>query len=170
MSTINTEMIDKLNAEINGVLTYADVITADINNEFEYAKNNTQELLNEKMAELGDKIIEKAEPIRQKIINIFSAQYQSALEKIEPIEPLLNMSISLDTVVDAVKSIIEIITAPYQPIIEFTTEVIPKVLELSNNLQKLASYTPDINVPEGVEIPPLNIEIQPITPGDITGQ
>lgn len=33
----------------------------------------------------------------------------------------------------------------------------------------LASYSPAINLPDGLEMPTLKIEIQPITAADITG-
>lgn len=174
MATINVEMIDKLNAEIEGVTSYADVIVKEINNKIAVDEDKAQQFIDKKMTELSKKMTEKAEPIRQKIIDIFSAQYQSALEKLKPIMPLVEAaqgSISLDTVVDVVKSILAVLITPYQPIIEFTLTVMPKVLELSANLQKLASYQPQINIPDGsvITIPPLNVEIEPITTGDIMG-
>lgn len=168
MSTINTEQIDKINAQLEGLINYMDAAAEDIQTAINNASTNAQEVANEKMAELSTKVNEKLSSSREQIINIFHGQYQAAMEKIKPIEPLLNISISLDTVVSVVTSIIEIITAPYQPIIEFTTQIIPKVLTLSANLQKIASYQPSINVP-GVEVPPLDINVEPITAEDITG-
>lgn len=168
MAVLNTEFIDKINEQLEGIITYIDNYVNLIETEIESGKDKAQQIANEKMEQLSDKLTEKLLPIRQKIIDIFKAQYQSALEKIKPIEPLVNADVSLDTIVDIVKSIIAILIAPYQPAIQFTTEVIPKVIELSNNLQKIANYQPTINIP-GVEIPPLNVNIPPITPGDITG-
>lgn len=168
MSTINTEQIDKINAQLEGLINYMDAAAADIETAIKNAGTNAQEVANEKMAELSTKVNEKLSSSREQIINIFHDQYQAAMEKIKPIEPLLNISISLDTVVSVVASIIEVITAPYQPIIEFTTQIIPKVLALSTNLQEIASYQPSINV-SGVEVPPLDINVEPITAEDITG-
>lgn len=168
MATINTEAIDKINEQLNGFTEYIDAYMVDLQKEIENAGESAQEVLNEKMNVLSTQLTQELNPVRQKIIDIFKSQYQSALEKIKPIEPLLNVSLSLDTVVSVVKSIINILTAPYQPIIEFTTEVIPKVLELSANLQKVANYKPSLNVPN-VEVPPLQIDIEPISPSDITG-
>lgn len=169
MALMNTEVIDNINAQIEGIISTADNVCAVVNEQIAEKQDQAQQFVNEKVDDLSEMISAKGNEIRDKAVDVFSAQYQSALEMIKPIEPLLNISLSLNTVVSAVKSIIEIITKPYQPIIEFTTILIPKVLELSANLQKLATYQPNINVPEGVTIPPLNINIKPITPGDITG-
>lgn len=169
MALMNTEIIDNINNQIEGVLITADNVCDVINEQIAEKQGQAQEFINDKIDELGEMISTKGNEMRDKTVEIFSAQYQSALEAIKPIEPLLNISLSLDTVVSAVKTIIEIITKPYQPIIEFTTILIPKVLELSANLQKLASYQPNINLPEGVSIPPLKVNIKPITAADIMG-
>lgn len=168
MAMINTDALDKINEQLNGLINYMDAYAEEIQTEINNAGSKAQEVADEKMAELSSLMSQKLNIIRGQIIDTFSAQYQVALNKIEPIEPLLNVSISLDTVVSVVQSIINIITAPYQPIIDFTTQIIPKVMELSANLQTIASYQPSIDVP-GVDIPPLEIEVDPITPGDITG-
>lgn len=169
MSLMNTEVIDNINKQIEAVITTADNICDVINEEIAGKQSQAQDIVNKKVAELSDTINEKGNDIRNNIVDVFSSQYQSALKMIEPIEPLLNISITPNTVVSVVTSIVSIITKPYQPIIEFTTILIPKVLELSENLQKLATYQPQINVPEGVTIPSITIDIEPITASDITG-
>lgn len=169
MATINIEMIDKINEQLKGITSYLDEYCLAIQSEIDDAGEQAQEILNEKMDELGENLTEKLEPIREKIIDIFRKQYQKAMEKLSPIEPLLNISLSIDTVVSVVENIIKIITAPYQPLIEFISQVIPKVLELSDNLQKVANYQPQIPLPPNITMPPLNVDIEPITPSDITG-
>lgn len=169
MGLLNVEVIDKINAQIEGIIEYADNKTEVINKKIASNTANAQTILDAEMDKLGEKISEKGTDVRNKAVDVLKAQYQTALEMIKPIEPLLNVSLSLDTVVSVVKSIIEVITAPYQPIIDFTTEVIPKVQELGTNLQKLATYQPNIQAPEGVDVPSISINIEPITPADITG-
>ena len=169
MGLLNVEVIDNINAQIEGVIAYADNKTEVINQKIAGNTANAQEIINTEMDKLGEKITEKGNDIRDKAVDVLRAQYQTALEMIEPIEPLLNVSLSMDTIVSVVRSIIGIITAPYQPIIDFTTEVIPKVQELGTNLQELATYQPNINAPEGVGVPSISINIEPITPADITG-
>lgn len=169
MALMNTEVIDKINEQIDGIIAYADNITDLINEEIAATQGVAQEFIDEKAQELSEEISEKGAYIREKIVEIFKAQYQSALEKVKPIQELVNMQLSMDTILTVVQSIINIIAAPYQPIIEFTTQVVPKVIELSNNLQKLASYQPNINLPDGIQPPKMDIEIEPITAADITG-
>lgn len=169
MGLLNVEVIDNINAQIEGIIDYADNKTKVINKKIASETANAQAILDAEIDKLGEKISEKGSDVRNKAVDVLKAQYQTALEMIKPIEPLLNVSLSLDTVVNVVKSIIEVITAPYQPIIDFTTEVIPKVQELGTNLQELATYQPNIQAPEGVDVPSININIEPITPADITG-
>lgn len=169
MALFNTEIIDNLNNRIEGVLEFADNMTESINHGLAVTNEVAQDYIDEKGVELGEKISEKGNEIRDKAVEIFSAQYQSALEKLKPIEPLVNADVSLDTVVDIVKSIIAVLIAPYQPIIDFTLEVIPKVLQLSDNILKLATYQPPLVLPPGVTPPEIPINIKPITIKDITG-
>ena len=132
------------------------------------AGETAQALVDKKMEELSASVEDKLLDVRGKVVKTFSEQYKIALQQLEPIKPLMNISISLDTVVSIVESIISVITAPYQPIIEFTTEVIPKVIEISNKLQTIASYKPSVGIPN-VSVPPLNVNVPPITAKDITG-
>lgn len=168
MSTINTEALDNINAQLDGVIVYMDKFSEDLSKASDGAGSKAQEIVNQKVGELSEAVEAKLLDIREDVVKTFSGQYKIALAKIEPIKPLLNVSLSLDTVVSVVKSIITIITAPYQPIIEFTTEVIPKVLEISAKLQTIASYKPSVDVPN-VEVPPLSVNVPPITASDITG-
>ena len=177
MATINTNQLDKINAQLEGIISYLDNYCALVQEEIDGAGDKAQELINVKMAELSANIQSKADPIRAKIISIFKYQYAKATEKIAPVKTLMDMfpiSISLDlscltAIYDALVAAKDILIAPYQPVIEFTTQVVPKVLELSSNLQTLASYSPSITLPEGVTMPSLSVTIEPITAGDIMG-
>ncbi len=169
MAVFNTEIIDKMNDQIQGVLSFADNWTEAINEGLARTNEQAQDYVDQKGAELGAKISEKGNEIRDKAVEIFSAQYQSALEKIKPLQPLVNANVTPDSVVDIVKTMLSIMIAPYQPAIDFTVELVPKVLELSNNILTLAAYRPDLQLPEGVNPPEIPIDIKPITIADITG-
>lgn len=176
MATINTEQIDKINEQLDGVIDYIDASTSTFEALAKSAGPNAQQVIDDTMADLSANINNQLSLIRGKIVGIFHDQYAKAMEKIAPIEPILSMfpiSISLDTscltaIVDALKAMADIITAPYQPVIEFTTQVIPKVLTSSAKLQTIASYQPTLDIPN-VEVPPLELSVEPITAGDITG-
>ena len=134
-------------------------------------QNGTSKIVNETVDRISDNVNSKLAIIRQKIIDIFSAQYSSAMEKIAPVKAILDalpISANFGSIITALIAVIDVITAPYTPVIEFITQVIPKVLELSSKLQTIASYRPQINIPN-VEIPPLNINVEPISAKDITG-
>ena len=176
MGTINTEQIDKIEEQLDGVITALDSYQNTLQNIANSAGENAQNAINEAMGKLSDTVNTQLNSIRQKVIDIFSAQYQIALEKIAPVKALMDMfpiSISLDVgcltaIYDALVQVKDILTAPYEPIIEFITVVIPKVLSISSKIQTVASYQPSFNIP-GVEVPPLEIDVAPITAGDITG-
>lgn len=168
MSIINTTYIDNINAQLEDCITYLDNTFGNLSAFTNKSQEELQEYVDNQATIVSEQLNKELNDVRGKIVSVFSSQYQIALEKIKPIEPLINMEISLDTIVEVVKSIIQIITAPYQPIIEFTTEIIPKVLELSNNIQKVATYQPKIDIP-GITPPQLTIEVEPITAKDITG-
>lgn len=169
MSVINTNQIDEFNNQLQSITDTLDVYFADLQKQIDNSNNNVQNILDDSCKDISDKTTEQLAPIRQQIINIFKGQYTTIEEKISPILPLINASVSLDTVVDVVTSIIAIITAPYQPYIQITTQLIPKVLELSSNIQKIVNYSPKINLPDGLIMPNLEINIEPITAEDITG-
>lgn len=165
MSLLNTEYIDKINDQLEGITLYIDGYLSDINTDL--TKQEIQKELDNKMKILNDDVSLKLNTIRNKVVEIFKSQYQSALEAIKPIEPILNVDLNIDTVVSVVESIITILTKPYQPIITFTNEIIPKVITLSDNIQKIATYQPNVNIPD-VNVPSLNIQVEPITASDIT--
>ena len=171
MSTINTDQIDNINEQLDGIIDYINSYTNTFQDMVNIAGNNAQEAIDNAAADLSNEINEQLSVIRTKIINIFSAQYQIAMEKIAPIQAILEalpISADLGAIVSVLTSVVDIITAPYQPIIEFTTQIIPKVLELSSKLQTIASYRPTIDIP-GIEPPEFDISIEPITAEDITG-
>ena len=171
MSTINTEQIDKIEQQLDGVITALDSYQNTLQNVANSAGEKAQEAINEAMGQLSEKVNTQLNSIRQKVIDIFSAQYQIAMEKIAPVKALLDalpISADLGAVVSVLTGVVNLVTAPYQPIIEFTTQVIPKVLSISTKIQTIASYQPNFDIP-GVEVPPLEINVAPITPGDITG-
>lgn len=169
MSVINEKQLDNINKQLEGVTHSLDKVFADL--EKRLSKTNT--VSQDEIDKLGEQVSEKlqlqTDKIRAKIIDVFSEQAKVIKKKIEPIEPLLNVSLSIDTVVSVVKSIIDIITAPYEPYIEYTTNIMPKIIELSDNLQKIANYTPNVTLPEGINPPKINVKIEPITVKDILG-
>lgn len=173
MSIINIEQLDKVNEQLEAITSlldeYCEALNKEIDSYVSQGQEAVQEKIDEEVQKLSDKVTEKAEPIRKKLINVLHSQYEKIEEKIKPIKPLVNANISLNTVVDIVKSMIAIMTYPYQPYIEYLTILAPKLLELSNNLQTLATYQPTLTIPEEikVQIPPLSANVGTITIDDV---
>lgn len=169
MSVINEEQLDNINKQLEGVTKSLDDLFADLEKRLSKANTVAQEEIDKVGEQVSAKLQTQTDNIRAKIIDIFSGQTTVIKEKIKPIEPLLNVTLNIDTVVSIVKSIIDIITAPYDPYIEYISNIMPKIIELSNNLQELAQYQPNIKLPEGVTPPKINVTIEPITSKDILG-
>lgn len=175
MGVINTEQLDKIDAQLSGITQTLDDIFAELQNQIDSAGSTAQQILDDKAEEVSQKMTEKLNPIRQAIIDCFHAQVEKIEEKIAPIEPILSMfpiSISLDTscltaIVDALTAIKDIIVAPYTPYIELITTIVPKIMSISANIQKIVNYSPTLNLPDGVTMPSLTIDVAPITPNDI---
>lgn len=167
MSVINEKQLDNINKQLEGVTQSLDKVFADLEKRLANGNKVAQGEIDKVGEQVSEKLQVQTDKIRAKIIDIFSSQTTVIKEKIKPIEPLLNVSLSLDTVVSVVKSIIDIITAPYNPYIEYISNIMPKITELSDNLQKIANYTPNVTLPEGITPPKINVKIEPITAKDI---
>lgn len=167
MSVINEKQLDNINEQLEGITKSLDDLFADLEKRLSKANTVAQEEIDKAGEQVSAKLQTQIDNIRAKIIDIFSSQTTVIKEKIKPIEPLLNVTLSIDTVVSVVKSVIDIITAPYEPYIEYISNIVPKIIELSNNLQELAQYKPNINLPEGVTPPKINVNFKPITSQDI---
>lgn len=185
-------MLDKINEQLEGITAYIDswaqYIQTELNNAAAFGQEQAQQVINEKMDELSEKITEKLQPVRDKIVNIFKAQIQEVKAKLDkytaPIKPFVTIDYTSGTVtpnvpadpselVEVVKAVILMLVP--SPAVEFAirfqTEVFPRIQQLSDNIQTLAAYQPNIQPPAGIDItiPALAVNIEPITLADIMG-
>lgn len=151
MSTLGNNL-DKINKELEGINDYLDKTVSNFD-------KKTQAYVDEKWAAINAEIEAKLNKIKDiKIVPPLHAQYEHALATIALLKPLVELSIvDLPSVIDGLLKVVSIVTAPYQPAIDFITEIVPKVAELGTNLVEIATYQPPIV--EGVNIPPLNVNI-----------
>ena len=158
MSTLGNNL-DKINKELEGVNDYLDKVVSDFD-------KKSQAYVDAKWTAINTEVEAKLNKIKDiKIVPPLHAQYEHALASIALLKPLVELSIvDLPSVIDGLTKIISIVTAPYQPAIDFITEIAPKVVELGENLVEVATYQPPTI--EGVEIPPLDINIS-LTMDDI---
>jgi hypothetical protein len=161
MATINEEAIDKINDQLKALITYCDSKTAPLN-------NKSQPTVDAEMEKISIFITEKLKNIKdKKIVPPLKAKFETVQPIIDLLKPLVEFSLSPDpgVLLEAIQLIIGAITVPYQPAVDFTTVLTPKVLELDANIQAVATYQPTI---EGATVPPLDIDVS-LSISDITG-
>lgn len=158
MSTLGNNL-DKINDELEGINYYLDSVVYNL-------QGKTQDFVDAKMEALSTEVEAKLNKIKDlKIVPPLHAQYENALAQIALLQPLIELSIiDLPSVIEALTKIISIVTAPYQPAIDFVTEIAPKVGELGVNIVKIATYQPPTI--QGVDISPFDIDIE-LTMDDI---
>lgn len=172
MSTLGNNL-DKINKELEGVNDYLDKVVSDFD-------KKSQAYVDAKWAAINTEIEAKLNKIKDiKIVPPLHAQYEHALAIIALLGPLMDFLTALtslnptnldsvisalNTIIDGLKKTLAVIIAPYQPAIDFGLEIVPKVEELGENLVEVATYQPPTI--EGVEIPPLDINIS-LTMDDI---
>lgn len=178
-------ILQKIDKQLDGVVSYMDNLTEILNQELKEKRDEAQEIVNEKVGELSEKLTEKLEPIRDKIIDIFSSQIQVVKDKlnkyIEPISAFVtidwstgtitpNIPSNLSDVIDALKGIILMLVPnpAVEYVVRFATDIFPLIQSISNKILQIATYTPEIDIP-GIEMPPLDVNILPITLEDILG-
>ena len=180
----STEIIlDKIDEQLDGVIAYMDNLTEILNQELSEKRDQAQEIVNEKMTEFSTKLTEKLEPIRNKIVDIFSDQVSVVKEKLEKyIDPISafvtinwttgeitpNIPTNLNDIVEVVKGIVlMLVPSPaVEYAVRFATDIFPKIYTISNKILQIATYTPEIDIP-GIIVPPLDVNIDPITLNDI---
>ena len=164
MSVLGTNL-DKINEQLTGITDYIDGYVSNFD-------GKTQPYVDAQMDILETEVSGKLNSVKNiKIVPPLHNQYENSLATIEHFQPLIDFILALteltidpESIVTAVNTIkdglidtLGIITAPYQPAIDFGLEIVPKVAELGENLVEVATYQPP--AVEGVTIPPLDIDI-----------
>lgn len=118
----------------------------------EFVNNKTNPILNEK---------------REELIKVLHEAYLSSNEVVTLLKPLVEFDLNIDTVVEAVKKIINILAGPYKIAVEYITVLAPKLQDLMVNIALLA-YIPE-NLPQRPDINynKLKISMKPITINEI---
>ena len=105
----------------------------------------------------------KLEAQRQKLIQTLHEGYVASNEVIQLLEPLVNFKLSTDTVVSAVKKIIDILAGPYQIAVEYVTVLAPKLQDLATNVDLLAYIPQKLPQRPNINYNKLQISMKPIT-------
>ena len=179
------DVLDKIDAQLDGVIDYLDNLTTLINKEIASSGTKAQEVVNEKIEELSQKLTDKLQPIRNKLVATLSSQFQEVKAKVEnaiaPISAFVtidwasgtvtpNIPVDPAKIAEAAMGIISMLvpTAPIKFAVAMVTQIFPKVSSISDKILGIATYKPEITIPD-IVVPPLSVEITPITITDIIG-
>ena len=127
----------------------------------------TQDKVDEACIWVSEKMNAKLEEQRSLLIKTLHEGYIASNEVIQLLKPLVEFNLNIDTVVSAVKKIIDILAGPYQVAVEYVTVLTPKLKDLATNIALLA-YIPQ-NLPQRPDInyDKLSISMKPITIDEI---
>ena len=126
----------------------------------------TQEKVDEACIWISEKMNAKLEQQRALLIKTLHEGYVASNEVIQLLEPLVNFDLNIDTVVSAVRKIIDILAGPYQAV-EYVTVLTPKLTELATQIALLAYIPANLPQIEGINYDKLNITMKPITIDEI---
>lgn len=127
----------------------------------------TQEKVDEACIWISEKMNAKLEQQRALLIKTLHEGYIASNEVIQLLEPLVNFDLNIDTVVSAVRKIIDILAGPYEIAVEYVTELTPKLTELATQIALLAYIPANLPQIEGINYNKLNITMKPITIDEI---
>ena len=153
--------IDDLNAFLEKINTNVYTTFNDIEN------YPTQQKVDEACIFISNKINPILNEKREELIKVLHEAYLSSNEVITLLKPLVEFDLNIDTVVEAVKKIINILAGPYKIAIEYITVLAPKLQDLMVNIALLA-YIPE-NIPQrpNINYDKLKISMKPITINEI---
>lgn len=170
MEVINTEVIDKIDEQVESLKDFLDNSLSTLKEKQEKGETIVQEEVDRVINESEARINEYLQKIRQKIIDTFKELYKNTLEQYTVLLTLINPPTDLGSVISWITKVIEYFF-PQTKVVKLVAamaDILAKVANISNNLLAIASYQTSITIPN-ITIRPLNINIDPITPEDITG-
>lgn len=149
--------IDDLNETLEGINSMVYNTFKDIE---EYP---TQEIVDKACEWVSNNANAKLEAQRQKLIQTLHEGYVASNEVIQLLKPLVNFKLSTDTVVEAVKKIIDIMAGPYKVAVEYVTVLTPKLQDLATNIALLAYIPQKLPQRPNINYDKLQISMKPIT-------
>lgn len=161
--------IDDLNKTLENIYVLASNTLSNFDVD-DMSLNMAQPLVDNLCRRVSANLNYKLNILRVDLIKNLHNGFISSNEIIEQLKPLVEFDLNIDTVVDAVRQIITILSGPYQKAIEYTTELTPKIVELSNNIANLSTLQDSI--PKPPEMPSLSfnklrVQMLPITLDEI---
>ena len=170
MAVINTDVIDALDKQIQDLKNYLDGSLGYLNTIEERGQVATQQMVDEIIDNCENTISDFLNQIRTKVITLFKEVYQNSLKQYNLILQLIEIPTDIGSVISWITNVIQYFFPQTKLVLlaQALADILTKVVRISNNIQEIAHYQPSISIPN-VTVRPLNIDIDPITPEDITG-
>ena len=142
--------------------------------------------LKNRIQKFVDWINDKLKKLRQKIVNGLKGMYKQVKKVMQLLDPIVNVSISLDTVVSWAQSVISFFAEPYEKVVTFivdfmsytpplvqettttATLVAATATQIQPTVEKLEGEGMDI-IKEQIMTALGTIKFDPISMGDVTG-
>lgn len=178
--------LDNIDDQLDGIIKFLNDNSTFLQDLANSAGEKAQDVINDTMEDLSDRVSDKLKPLRDKLVGVLHSQYAEVQSKlnsyIAPISSFVTIdwttgqvtpNISAD--INAIKSFAEGIIQMLVPspavmfVVDFSTQVMPKVTSISNKIVAISTYQLEIPELPDITIPPLDIDVDPITLSDITG-
>lgn len=169
---INKEQIENWTAQLKEINEELDNLQSHIDNFVNSSSNNVKQQIQNVTDIACESISERANDVRDKIVEILRKQYQDAMSQSVILQAIANANpTDLGSVISVVKNIIALFVAPYKDAIETMKQIIEAVPPLIEEVSKLTQHTPpSITLPDGSSfMPSINIDVEPISLDDIIG-
>lgn len=165
MSSNRFQKIDDLNKAIENVRELAINTLSTLDEQIDVI---TQQKVDDICIRLSVSVSEQLDTLRSGTIDFLHDSYIKSNEIISTFQPIINADLTdLASVISVVGKIIAVLSGPYQTAIEFTQELAPKLITLTENIASLLaipSYLPKI---DNINFDKLNITMKPITIDDV---
>lgn len=166
MSIVPLETLDNINEQLENIIDLLDGYQDELQKLVDQDSEIAQQKINELMEKIGDRISEKLKPVRDKAESALKPPLEKAKVIVEPIKQILDLlpiNPDLSAIVEVLTIALDIITKPYQPLIDLITQIPPKVAQLNDNIQTIANYQIRVDTSKShLTVPPLDIDIEPI--------
>lgn len=163
---INTDVIDNIDEQIQELTDYLDNALTTLKD----IENIPQQVVDDTIDEVEDIIESFLQKIRKKVIKGFNELYHNAADQKGDIEALATKPKNVEEAVTWVGKAIDYFfpQAKVAKLVAAMADILTKVANISNNIQKIASYKSSVSIPN-ISVRRLNITIPQITASDITG-
>ena len=169
---INTEQIEGWTEQLKEINEKLDNLQSHIDNFVNSSSDNIRQQIQDVTDAACESISERANIIRDKIVEILRKQYQDAMSQSLILQAIANANpTDLGSCISVVKNITSLFVGPYKDAIKTIEQIMEVAPPLIEEVSKLTQHTPpSITLPDGSSfMPSISIKVDPISLDDIIG-